>query len=66
MKTKMFSNSQICLKPEAEFDWTSEVVERLCTKAGIKNPGTDFMVDQFSSPNATPRIPVIASHHSRK
>ncbi len=59
MKTKMFSAEEIDLKPDVEFDWGSKFINDLCEKADIKNPSTDYFVEQYSSPNPTPRIAVI-------
>jgi hypothetical protein len=66
MKTKMFSNIQICSKPKIEFDWTSDTIENLCARAGISNPGTDYRVEQFNNPSPVPRIPPIVKKKTNR
>lgn len=49
MKTKWFYNWQIDCKPPEEFVWKSEYVDDLCKKAGIVNPGLDYLFGNHGS-----------------
>ena len=58
MKTKLMTPDQVNSKPQSEFDWKSDHVNNLCSRADISNPETDYLLAQSKNPNAVPRLVV--------